>query len=201
MVNGAWPKTPRRHFENTHDKDDVWTGLEYESACDMINEGLLKEAFVMLRAIHDRYSGQKRNPWNEIEGAEHYSRAMHSWNVLLALSGYNHDGPAGKIGFSPKITPQDFKSFFSAAEGWGSYSQQIEAEKLTAQIDVKWGRLRLTEISIPTTNGKLPNFALVTSGDTQLEHSLSVINDKCVIQLNNELVVSSVNGLQVELRE
>ena len=98
MVNGAWPKVPRQSFENTHDKDDVWTGLEYEAACDMLNEGLLEEGLTVIRAIHDRYNGTKRNPWNEIEGWDHYSRAMHAWNFLLVLSGYTHDGPAGSSG-------------------------------------------------------------------------------------------------------
>jgi non-lysosomal glucosylceramidase len=33
----------------------------------MINEGLLEEGLIVLRSIHDRYNGTKRNPWNEID--------------------------------------------------------------------------------------------------------------------------------------
>lgn len=115
MINGGWAKERPREFENTHDKTNVWTGLEYEASCDMINEGLLDQALVSLRSIHDRYNGAKRNPWSEVEGSDHYSRAMHSWNVLLTLSGFTFDGPAGKLGFAPKLNPASFKSFFSAA--------------------------------------------------------------------------------------
>ena len=147
MVNGAWPKAKRQRFENTHDKDDIWSGLEYEAACDMINAGLLKEALISLRAIHDRYDGLKRNPWNEIEGSDHYSRAMHAWNVLLALSGYTYDGPAGKIGFDPKITPEHFKSFFSAAEGWGTYEQKRTSKGQTAHLYLAYGQLQLKTLS------------------------------------------------------
>ena len=148
MVNGSWPKMKRQPFENIHDKDDVWTGLEYESACDMINEGLLQEAFIMLRAIHDRYHGAKRNPWNEIEGAEHYSRAMHSWNVLLALSGYTYDGPPGKIGFAPKLTPENFRCFFSVASGWGTFGQSLAEGRKSAWVEVHAGKLQLLELGL-----------------------------------------------------
>ena len=106
------------------DKTNVWTGLEYEAACDMINEGLVEEGLISVRAIHDRYHGTERNPWSEVEGSDHYSRAMHSWNVLLSLSDHTYDGPAGKIGFAPRITPEEFRCLFSGAEGWGSFEQK-----------------------------------------------------------------------------
>ena len=90
LVNGAWPKAKRQSFENIHDKDDIWTGLEYQAACDMINEGLLQEALIVLRAIDERYDARKRNPWNEVECGDHYARAMASWGVLIGLSGFHH---------------------------------------------------------------------------------------------------------------
>ena len=151
LVNGRWPHRERQAFENTHDKDDVWTGLEYEAACDMINEGLIDEALVVVRSIHERYDARKRNPFNEIEGAEHYSRAMQSWNVLLSLSGFQVDGPSGKIGFAPKISPQQFACFFSAPEGWGSFRQEIGGAQQTATLSIAYGQLRmqLLELQVP----------------------------------------------------
>ena len=86
----------------------------------MINEGLVKEALIVLGAIHDRYNAVKRNPWNEIEGSDRYSRAMHSWNILLCLAGYTFNGPADKMSFTSKISPENFKCFFTSAEGWGT---------------------------------------------------------------------------------
>jgi non-lysosomal glucosylceramidase len=52
MVNGSWPKKERQPFENIHEKEGVWTGLEYEPACDMINENLIEQALIMQRVIH-----------------------------------------------------------------------------------------------------------------------------------------------------
>ncbi len=146
MINGSWPKKRPQPFENNHDKTDIWTGLEYESACDMINEGLLQEGLALVRAVHDRYNGAKRNPWNEIEGSDHYVRAMQSWNLLLSLSGFRYDGPAGMIGFGPRMTAGDFRCFFSAAEGWGSYSQQRKGAVQQQTLSLSWGSLRLREL-------------------------------------------------------
>lgn len=155
LVNGSWPRPhlERQPFENIHDKEDVWTGLEYEAAADLIQAGLLTEALIVIRAIHDRYDGGKRNPWNEIEGWDHYSRAMHSWNCLLALGGCQYDGPAGRIGFAPRLKPEDFRCFFSGAEGWGSYRQQITTAFLAAEIAVQWGSLRARTVVLEAPAG------------------------------------------------
>lgn len=152
MVNGSWPKIAPMEFENTHDKSDIWTGLEYDAACNMINSSLLDEALVVIKAIDDRYDGAKRNPWNEIEGSDHYSRAMQSWNILRSLSGQSYDGPKGILRFDPKLNPQKFRSFFTTAEGWGSYSQELNNEVVTYTLDLKYGYLSLCELSLPRLN-------------------------------------------------
>ena len=95
----------------------------------MLQEGLTQEGLTLVRGIHDRYDGVKRNPWNEIECGDHYARAMAAWGCLLGVSGYVYDGPAGTIGFAPRMTPDDFKCFFTAAEGWGSLVQRREARQ------------------------------------------------------------------------
>lgn len=167
MVNAFWPNDPIQPFENTHSKSDVWTGLEYEAACDMINAGRLDDALVVIKAVDDRYDGAKRNPWNEIEGADHYVRSMHAWNIQQCLNGYFYDGPKGILKFNPRLTPECFKSFFSAAEGWGSYSQSYDAGKVNYSLELKFGDLHLNKFILPelipeaeyecTVNGKRVN--------------------------------------------
>lgn len=201
LVNGAWPKVRRQNFENIHDKDDAWTGLEYEAACDMINAGLLDKALIVLRAIHDRYDAGKRNPWNEIEGAEHYSRAMHSWNVLLALSGSTYDGPAGEIGFSPRITPDDFKSFFSAAQGWGTFQQKRANKGQTSNIRLKYGQLQLKTLAFDVSDGLKIRDIEVTLGErNQIKNSFKQEGRHVMIELATRLMVTAGQTLQIEMR-
>ena len=199
MINGGWTKEKPRVFENTHDKTNVWTGLEYEASCDMINEGLLEEAFVSIRSIHDRYDGTKRNPWNEIEGSDHYSRAMHSWNVLLSLSGFIYDGPAGKIGFAPKITPNDFKCFFSGAEGWGTVGQKIDNGQQRETISVQWGSLRLKQLNFKHFNNPQSTNIKVTVNGKSITYKSKVLDDDVVISLDSELVLEKGQQIVVDL--
>ena len=67
--------------------DEVWTGIEYQVAGHMIYEGMIEEAYAIIKGARDRYDGIPeppigRNPWNEIECGGHYARAMSSWSIL-----------------------------------------------------------------------------------------------------------------------
>ncbi len=146
----TWPKT--RHMGNGHAsvryRNTIWTGIEFQVASGMIYEGLLKEGLAIVRGIHERYDGVKHNPWNHVLCGDFYSRAMASWGCLLAASGYVYDGPAGMIGFAPRLTPENFKAFFSAAEGWGSLVQTRIGSRQSNRIEVKWGRLRVKSLQL-----------------------------------------------------
>jgi non-lysosomal glucosylceramidase len=144
----TWPKS--RHLEGSgvRYRNEVWTGIEYQAAAGLIYEGCLDEALTIVRAVHDRYDARKRNPWNEVECGDHYARALASWGCLLGLAGFEYDGPAGRIGFAPRVTPDDFRCAFTAAEGWGTLEQKRTVASQTNTIAVRWGRLRLTAIDI-----------------------------------------------------
>ena len=129
-------------------RDEVWTGIEYQVAGHMIWEGMVEEGLSICRAVHERYHPTKRNPYNEVECSDHYSRAMASWGVLTALSGFEYHGPAGRIGFAPRMTPEDFRSVFTTAEGWGTYSQSKQGDKLVAKLSLKHGKLRLSQVKL-----------------------------------------------------
>src|SRR5579862_8660605 len=109
---------------------------------------MVEEGLSICKAVHQRYDPVKRNPYNEVECSDHYSRAMASWGVFTALSGFEYDGPSGKIGFAPKVTPHDFRAAFTTAEGWGTYSQNVSngSTSQTFAIQPKWGKVRLKEL-------------------------------------------------------
>ena len=64
------------------------SGFEHQAASHMIAEGLLLEGLAVTRAIHDRYHAARRNPYNEIECSDHYSRAMASYGSFVTLCGF-----------------------------------------------------------------------------------------------------------------
>lgn len=133
--------------------NECWTGTEYEAAGHMIFEGLVEEGLAVVKALDDRYHPSRRNPYNEVECSDHYARAMASHGVYTAACGFEYHGPKGHLGFAPKISPKDFRAAFTAAEGWGTYSQKIEGEKFEAKILLRYGHLRLATISVEMPKG------------------------------------------------
>ena len=141
----TWPKGGRM-AEPVLYRDEVWTGTEYQVASALLYEGLIREGLSIIRGIDDRYDGRRHNPWNEVECGDHYARAMASWGCLIALCGFVYDGPAGRLGFAPRWQHDNFKAFFTAAEGWGTLHQTRRANSQTNRIDVKHGSVRLREL-------------------------------------------------------
>ncbi len=161
----TWPEKGHPGANGVRYHDTVWSGIEGQVAAHMIAEGMVTEGLAILRGVHDRYDGRKHNPWNQILCGDHYARAMSSWGCLITASGYSYDGPAGRLGFAPRIGPDDFKSFFSAAEGWGSLVQKRRKAVQTDAIEVKWGRLRLEALNLELPAGaKLKQAVLDVSG-------------------------------------
>ena len=149
----TWPRSKHLGRQGVRYRNEVWTGIEYQAAAGLIYEGLIDEALIVIRAVHDRYDAAKRNPWNEVECGDHYARAMSSWGCLLALSGWEYDGPAGRVAFAPRITPADFRCAFTAAEGWGTLGQKRTATSQTNSLTVRWGRVRLSEMGVELPAG------------------------------------------------
>ena len=107
--------------------NECMNGFEYQVAGHMIWEGMVEEGLAVTLAVHDRYHPARRNPWNEVECGDHYARSMASYGVYLAACGYEHHGPKGYLAFAPRLTPENFRAAFTAAEGWGTFSQKDEA--------------------------------------------------------------------------
>jgi uncharacterized protein (DUF608 family) len=142
----TWPHSTHLENKGVRYRNTVWSGIEGQVASHMLYEGMTTEGLSLMRAIHERHDGVKHNPWNQLLCGDHYARAMSSWGCLITASGNIYDGPAGLIGFAPRITPNDFKSFFSAAEGWGNLSQKRQRDGQTNVIEVKWGKLRVRKL-------------------------------------------------------
>jgi non-lysosomal glucosylceramidase len=99
-----------------------------------------------VKGVRDRHDGTRRNPWNEFECGNHYSRSMASYALLLALSGYQYSAPEGKLAFAPRVHADDFACFFTTATGWGLYRQRPGE----ASLEVRAGHVMLRSFETPT---------------------------------------------------
>ncbi len=141
-VKHDWDKLTVGYFSES------MTGFTYQAASHMISEGLVDEGMTMIKAIHDRYAPEKRNPYNEIEFGNHYTRAMSSFGAFIAASGFTIHEPNGHIGFSPKLNPRNYKSAFITGSAWGTFAQKVEKEVQMASLVLAYGKLRLQRISL-----------------------------------------------------
>ena len=133
--------------------DEVWTGCEYHAAGHMLYEGMVEEAFHIVKGARDRHNGVTRNPWNEIECGDHYARPMSSWSLLEGAGGRVYDASRWMIGFNPSVTPEDFRSFFITAGGWGTFSQQRSEGAQRNSLALAYGELRLELLRLGLPSG------------------------------------------------
>lgn len=100
--------------------NECMSGFEYQAAANMIAEGLVEEGLTVVRAIHDRYQPDRRNPYNEVECSDHYGRAMASFGAYWALCGLHIDSPKRVVAVSPRTKDKRIRCAFVDAHGWGT---------------------------------------------------------------------------------
>ena len=183
--------------------DEVWTGIEYQVAAHLVYEGHVAEGLAVVRGVRDRYDGRRRNPWNEVECGSHYARALASWSVLLALSGFSWSAPEGRIAFAPRLNERDFRCFFSAGTGWGVFSQKLTPrEGFVAGLESRHGEVRLRHVNLANTPGwprVVLRSAIGPGGATMTGASLQRDGDTLAVDLGAEIVVGEGQSLRMTL--
>lgn len=172
--------------------NEVWTGQEHQLAAHMLNEGLIDEALVITRVIHDRHHAARHNPFNEVECSDHYSRAMSSHGTYLAACGFEYHGPRGELTFTPRIGAEDFSAAFVAAEGWGTFAQKLAAGDTQATVQVAWGKLRLKQLTLAA-----PGKATCTLGDQPVASQSKTVDGKTVIVFAQDVTLTPEKPLRM----
>jgi non-lysosomal glucosylceramidase len=149
----SWPKGKRPALPFVY-SDEVWTGIEYQVAAHLIYEGMVKEGLAIVDAARARYDGRRRNPWNDIECGHHYARAMSSWSLLTAISGFACSAPEKEIRFHPRLSEPRFQCLYCSGTAWGSYAHQAAEGKLGVKITVEGGTLELASIRVPFSGAR-----------------------------------------------
>ncbi len=147
----TWPRGGKPTLPFVY-SDEVWTGIEYQVASHLIAEGFVPEGLTIVKALRSRYDGRIRNPWNEYECGNYYARAMASYALLGALSGFRYSAVQRTLWFGPQLSIRPFKTFFSTASGFGVL--MLDARSLHIQVlegELQVEKLVLTEAAKSTT--------------------------------------------------
>jgi uncharacterized protein (DUF608 family) len=124
--------------------DEVWTGIEYQVAAHLIAEGMVDAGETIVRAVRSRYDGHVRNPFNEYECGNYYARALASYALLQAYSGFRYSAVEKTLWIAPRTTASSFTTFFSTATAFGT----ITLTDSTLRIDVVEGQLPIQRIIV-----------------------------------------------------
>ncbi|MGC0419890.1 GH116 family glycosyl hydrolase [Embleya sp. AB8] len=197
--------------------DETMSGFEYSAAATLIQRGHVDEGLRMVKAVSDRYDGRARtpqtdpqldfsvcalgnmsgNPFGDDECGKWYGRTLSSWSLLSALSGYTYDGPAGVLGFAPKYRPEDHRSFFTGAEGWGSLGQSRANHTQTDRVEVVSGKLQLKTLRLVTAS---PAKSVTVKVDGHPIHGARLRVDGTAATVTLPAMTTVPTGAKIEVR-
>ncbi|HON91745.1 MAG TPA: GH116 family glycosyl hydrolase [Sedimentisphaerales bacterium] len=196
----TWPKSPYLQ-DGVRYREEIWTGIEYQVAGHMVWENMLTEALAICRGVEDRYHPAKHNPYNEVECGDHYARAMASWGVYTALAGFEYHGPKGHIGFAPRITPENYRAAFTAAEGWGSFSQTRKDTTQQETIELRWGRLALKTLAFAIPQTWKAARVEIQINDKTLSDKTLVSDGRVTIELDKRMTLAQGDRMTVRIHQ
>lgn len=143
----SYPTNCRKPLIPVPYSEETMHGFEYQAASHMIRHGLESEGISCVQAVRERYDGQKRNPWNEMECGSNYARSMASYALLLFYSGFVYDMYHKKIGFHP-LHPETYRFFWSLDSGFGT----VEKKDGRISLHVLYGTLEINSFEVETEN-------------------------------------------------
>jgi non-lysosomal glucosylceramidase len=186
-AKGQRPQVPFPYYA------EVMTGFEHAAAALMIYRGMVDMGVARIADIRRRYDGIRRNPWDEAECGHHYARAMASWSSFLAISGFRYTGPEKHVVAAPRSPDSNFRSFWSAGTGWGTF--ELTAGQLT--LTVMEGALAVRTVEFPSP--RLLQSLTVSLDGRPLEHHTEAQGKNVIIRLAQDQKIEASGALTVKL--
>ena len=160
--------------------EETMTGFEYSLAGLLIANGYVDEGERVVKAVRDRYDGEKRNPWNEIECGSNYARSMASFALMPIYSGFSFDMTKKYIGFAPLSGGGSY--LWSVGNTWGTVSLCENACTLSVlgePLELSAIGLASTAVTSVKADGRDISFAL-ENGKISFE-TLTVVNELVIM--------------------
>ncbi|MEI7954380.1 MAG: hypothetical protein WCJ66_04340 [Verrucomicrobiota bacterium] len=123
---------------------------------------------------------------------------MVAFGVFLTVCGYPYHGPQGRLGFAPRISPDNFKAAFITAEDWGTFTQLATSGKQRAQLALHQGSLCLRTIALGIVGSRPPSTCVLVVASKPLAADLTLLPGQAEVHFA-EIVLKAGDTLQLEL--
>jgi hypothetical protein len=192
LQNCSYPADRQAHFPTLGNVDTAanWTGIEYAVASMMIDFGLVEDGTNIVNSIHDRYQRAGRI-WNHVECGDHYYRAMSSWALLLASTGFKPDVPNGSLTIAPPKGLKGLRAPWFHSTAWG----KLSGTGKRVDLNVVGGKLELTRLRL----GVPSETARVRRNGTTIAAVPASENGLLTLAFAEPLVLSAGDSLAVSL--
>ena len=204
IIACTWPyggdealKKGQQHFAGY--LNECQPGYEWAASSLMMWHGMQDRALAHARTMHERYHGAKRNPWNEVEWGDHYSRSMASYGVFTAACGFEYHGPKGYMAFSPRLTPGDFCAAFTSARAWGTFSQKRLGNTQRERLELCWGKLAVQRLAFDIPAGKTPYAVKVMVNGERTKTVYDMQENRVRISLPSRLAIAAGQEIRIDI--
>jgi hypothetical protein len=124
---------------------------------------------------------------------------MSSWAVLLALTGFQCDGVSHRLEFAPRVSSDDFRTFWSTGTGWGIYRDRIKDGRRAIEVQMKYGSLSLKDLVLEAGKARPKTVKASLHGGT-VPVSLEMQEGKLLIHFEKPLEISADDVLSLSIR-
>ena len=156
--DGTRPARPFPYF------GEVMTGFEYTAAVGLAYEGRIDDAVEVVADIRARYDGWRRNPFDEAECGHHYARAMASWGMVLALTGFGYAAAERRMRLRGR---PGARWFWATGDAWGTSTQRRDGATAAVEIRVHGGELPLSTVELTgLAECRLPEPTTLRAGES-----------------------------------
>ena len=125
---------------------------------------------------------------------------MASHGVFVSVCGFEYHGPKGVICFAPRLSPENFRAPFIAAEGWGTFAQQCQPQLQTETLQLNHGRLNLKQLGFVLSSGINAANVQVTLDGAMLAADFSMVDDRVEIQLADATAMQTGQLLEIQIQ-
>jgi hypothetical protein len=201
IANCAWPKGGATEIgRHTSDQANCpWSGVEYALAAHLVLAGMEKQGVSLARDVWERYEAAGLR-FNHIECGGHYYRAMSSWALYLALTGFAADAPKGEL--SLRVRGSSTTYLLCTPDGWGMVRVRMKSRGTRKtegeiHIDVEDGAIRLRKLRLL---GLHCGTARVSVGGDVVKASVGRTDEGAALTLARAVTLRKGKGLTIKGR-